>query len=96
MKELCVLLAIAGFSVNLYAKDVEKTFQKTCGVCHVAGVAGAPKVGDKAAWDPRMAKGLNAMVDSVAKGKGAMPPKGLCADCSQDDYRALIKHMTAQ
>lgn len=96
MKQLCVLLAIIGFSVNLFAKDVNKTFQKTCGVCHVPGVAGAPKVGDKAAWEPRLAKGMQTMVDSVAKGKGAMPPKGLCADCSQDDYRALIEHMIVQ
>lgn len=48
----------------------------TCGACHGAGVAGAPKLGDKAAWAPRLALGLDGLTASVIKGKGAMPPRG--------------------
>ena len=48
----------------------------TCMGCHNTGVAGAPKSGDKAAWAPRAKLGIDALVKSVIKGKGAMPPKG--------------------
>ena len=45
-------------------------------MCHVAGVAGAPKAGDKAAWAPRLVAGVDGLTASVIKGKGAMPPRG--------------------
>jgi cytochrome c5 len=51
-------------------------YASTCMVCHAQGVAGAPKIGDKAAWAPRIVQGVDALVASVVKGKGAMPPKG--------------------
>ena len=50
--------------------------RRPASVCHAAGVAGAPKIGDKAAWAPRLAQGVDALVASVIKGKGAMPPRG--------------------
>ena len=53
-----------------------KLYTQVCSVCHVAGVAGAPKLGDRAAWAPRIAKGVAAMNASVINGKGAMPPRG--------------------
>ena len=68
-----------------------------CGACHAVGVAGAPATGNEAAWAPRMAKGMDALVASVRKGLGAMPPGGLCNSCSDEDYAALITYMsTAQ
>lgn len=54
----------------------EALYKQACMACHVAGVAGAPKVGDKAAWAPRIQQGMPALVQSAIKGKGAMPPKG--------------------
>jgi cytochrome c5 len=54
----------------------EALYNKACMACHAAGVAGAPKFGDKAAWGPRVGLGLEALTASVIKGKGAMPPKG--------------------
>lgn len=54
----------------------EALYKQACMACHVAGVAGAPKVGDKAAWAPRIQQGVPALVQSAIKGKGAMPPKG--------------------
>jgi cytochrome c5 len=62
--------------------------------CHVAGVAGAPKLGDKAAWAPRIATGIDAMTASVVKGKGAMPPKG-GSSASEAELRAAVEYMTA-
>jgi cytochrome c5 len=51
-------------------------YGQVCAACHVAGVANAPKLGDKAAWGPRVAAGVDALTASAIKGKGAMPPKG--------------------
>ena len=69
-------------------------FNRSCTACHTAGVAGAPKVGDEAAWAPRLELGMDALVASVKNGKGAMPPTGLCADCTDEEYKELITYMS--
>ena len=61
-------------------------------MCHVAGVAGAPKHGDKAAWAPRVGAGLDALTATVIKGKGAMPPKGGSA-ASDAEIKAAVQYM---
>ena len=71
------------------------TFDAVCGVCHVAGVAGAPKFGDKAAWAPRIKTGLDALHASALKGKGAMPPKGGNPALSDADVSAAVDYMVA-
>lgn len=58
------------------ARSGEQVYKAVCTACHEAGVAGAPKHGDKGAWSPRIATGLEALVHSALKGKGAMPPQG--------------------
>ena len=67
-------------------------YDQTCAVCHAAGVAGAPKFGDKAAWAPRIAEGMDAVYKIALTGKGAMPPKGGSA-ASDDDVRAAAQYM---
>ena len=67
-------------------------YAQACFVCHGAGVAGAPKLGDKAAWAPRLPQGLDALTASVIKGKGAMPPKG-GSTASDADIRATVTYM---
>jgi len=54
------------------AKSGDEIVKETCAACHQAGVANAPKLGDKAAWAPRLKLGLNGLLESVIKGKGAM------------------------
>ena len=83
------------FVANAQAGELEDRYNKTCAVCHASGAAGAPKTGDAAAWAPRLEKGMDALVASVDKGMNAMPPKGMCYDCSADDYKALIEYMAA-
>lgn len=61
---------------NRALKSGEEVFKAQCTACHAAGVAGAPKVGDAAAWGPRIKTGLEAMVNSALKGKGAMGAQG--------------------
>ena len=63
--------------------------------CHVTGAANAPKLGDKAAWAPRIKTGTEALYASVLKGKGAMPPKGGNAALSDADVKAAVDYMVA-
>jgi cytochrome c5 len=70
----------------------EALYKQSCTVCHAAGVAGAPKSGDKAAWAPRIAQGIDALTASAIKGKGAMPPKGGSA-ASDAEIRAAVQFM---
>ena len=67
-------------------------YEQTCAVCHGAGIAGAPKFGDKAAWAPFVATGLDTMVEKATKGVGAMPPKG-GSTASDEDFKAAIQYM---
>ena len=68
-------------------------YDSACMACHAAGVAGAPKAGDKAAWAPRLKTGIGAMTASVIKGKGAMPPKGGNATLSDADIKAAVEYL---
>lgn len=70
----------------------EALYKQTCATCHGAGIAGAPKFGDKAAWAPRVAQGLDTLVQNAIKGKGAMPPKG-GSSASDADVRAAVQYM---
>lgn len=71
----------------------EEIVTATCSACHAAGVAGAPKIGDKAAWAPRLAQGLDGLVKSATAGKNAMPPKG-GADVTPAELTRAIVFMT--
>ncbi|WP_299181394.1 c-type cytochrome [uncultured Neptuniibacter sp.] len=63
-----------------------------CASCHAVGVAGAPKFGTSE-WTDRAAKGMDSLLATAISGVGAMPPKGLCADCSDDELQGAIQHM---
>ena len=76
--------------------DGQKIYQKSCQACHASGAAGAPKLGDKDAWAPRIAKGNDALLSSVKNGLKAMPPKGTCMSCSEDELRAAVEYMVGQ
>ena len=72
----------------------EALYKQACAVCHTAGVAGAPKFGDKAAWAPRIGAGVAGLTTSVIKGKNAMPPRGGSA-ASDADINAAVEYMLA-
>jgi cytochrome c5 len=78
------------------AADGQSIYKASCQACHAAGVAGAPKLGDKDAWAPRIAKGNDAMYLSLKNGLNAMPPKGACMSCSEDELRAAMEYMVEQ
>jgi cytochrome c5 len=78
-------------------KSGEETFTQVCSACHGAGIAGAPKAGDKGAWGSRIAKGKEVLYDHALKGfqgsSGVMPAKGGRADLSDDLVKAAVDHM---
>jgi cytochrome c5 len=76
--------------------DAAAKYQQSCFACHASGAAGAPKLDDKAEWETRMAKGMDAVMVNVMNGIKAMPAKGLCMDCSESDLVALVEYMTTQ
>ncbi|HUH87753.1 MAG TPA: c-type cytochrome [Pusillimonas sp.] len=73
----------------------EKLYKSICFACHDASVAGAPKLGDKAAWAPLIASGMDTMVDIAIHGKGAMPPRG-GSQASDAEIRAAVQYMVQQ
>jgi cytochrome c5 len=90
-----LVLATMGVASTAMAADGKAVYEQTCAMCHGAGVAGAPKFGDKAAWAPRIATGKAALVSSVTKGKNAMPPKGGNAALTDADIAAAVDYITA-
>ncbi len=94
-RQLLLTFGILAAAAPAIAADGKAVYDKTCAMCHAAGIANAPKFGDKAAWAPRVATDQPTLITSVIKGKGAMPPKGGAADLSEDDIRAAVDHMLA-
>ena len=77
-------------------KKGEEVYKSACFACHEAGVAGSPKLGDKAAWTARIATGSDALYVSAINGKGIMPPKGGNMSLSDDNVKAAVDYMTVQ
>ncbi len=73
-------------------KSVEEIYQ-ACAVCHGSGVLNAPKLGDKAGWEPRLAKGVEQLYANAINGVGTMPPKGGRLDFSDEDIRRVVDYM---
>jgi cytochrome c5 len=86
--------AVAAAPQAAAAGGGEAIYKQTCFACHGTGAAGAPKLGDKAAWAPRMAQGVPALVQNAIKGKNAMPPKG-GSNASDAEIRAAVEYMVS-
>ena len=75
-------------------------FNKTCSLCHAAGVAGAPKPGDKADWGPRIAQGKDTLYKHALEGftgsKGMMPPRGGGASLTDEEVKAAVDYMVGK
>lgn len=99
MKQASRRLAFLTFGMALIgaaaADDGKAVYDKTCFVCHATGVAGAPKLGNKAEWAPRIGAGKDALVSTVIKGKGAMPPRAGAANLKDDEIKAAVDFMLA-
>jgi len=71
----------------------EDVYNAACAGCHNSGAAGAPKFADATAWSPRISKGIDMLVSNAINGIGAMPARGLCMDCSDDEIRVTVEYM---
>ena len=75
-------------------RDGETVFKSTCFACHDTGAAGAPKRGDKSAWAPRIAQGIDTLKKHALEGftgeAGMMPPRGTCAACSDEEIENAV------
>ena len=89
-----LLVALFLVASGSWADSALETYNRTCRICHANGVGGAPKTGDVDAWRPRLEKGMESLIRASNKGLNGMPPKGMCYECSDQDYEALISYMS--
>lgn len=83
------------------SERIAQIYQSKCSICHASGVANAPKFGNKADWQKRftdtnkknVADQKQALLTSIKQGKGAMPAKATCDDCTDAEYLAAIEYM---
>jgi cytochrome c5 len=95
MKKMLIVAGALLMSAGVQAaQDPQAVYDRSCGMCHNGQLPQAPKKGDVAAWEPRMAQGMDLMVKHVTEGFNAMPPKGLCMDCTAEDFQAVILWMS--
>ncbi len=96
MKRLVAAAGLFVFAFAAYAepRKVDELYPKTCALCHANAGTGAPLTGDAKAWEPRMAQGMDVLVQHATNGIRAMPPKGMCFDCTPEEYKALITFMS--
>jgi len=90
---------LAGLTTNAFAADTpdgKAVYDRSCAACHATGAAGAPKVGDVAAWAPRIKTGAAALFASATKGKGVMPPRGGNPALTDAEIKAVVAYMMAQ
>jgi cytochrome c5 len=103
MKKMLLItasVALIGIVSTANAEDAgEKTYKMACFACHGTGAAGAPKLGDKAAWQDRIAQGNATLHEHALKGfkgkTGFMPAKGGRTDISDDDVKAAVDYMVS-
>ncbi len=84
---------VAAAPVAAKAPSGKETYDVKCFACHGTGAAGAPKLGDKDAWAPRVAQGIDTLYEHALSGFNAMPPKGACMDCSDDTIKIVVDYM---
>lgn len=98
MKALMPVLAAAALTLTAglsHAAEGKDVYNQNCAMCHVPGLANAPKFGDKEAWAPRVKTGRDTLLQSALKGKGAMPAKAGNPKLSDEDVGAALDFMLA-
>lgn len=97
--EVCASAECAGGAVAAAGsseRSGEDVYKAACTACHGTGLLDAPKTGDTAAWDARFEQGEATVLKHAIEGLNAMPPKGTCNDCSDDELLAAIKFMSGR
>jgi cytochrome c5 len=92
--EECAAASGAAAASGSGPRSGEDVYNSFCGACHGVGVLGAPKKGAAADWAPRLEKGFDTVLANAINGINAMPPKGTCGDCSDEELSAAIEFMS--
>ncbi|SBS25600.1 Cytochrome c5 [Marinomonas aquimarina] len=91
--EECEVASAAAVASNDGPRSGEAVYNQFCTACHSVGVAGAPKLGSASDWAPRVANGFDSLMSNAINGLNAMPPRGTCSTCSDDEIQAAIEYM---
>ncbi|MCX2982301.1 cytochrome c5 family protein [Halieaceae bacterium IMCC14734] len=83
-----------GFVEPSGAPEVVAIYNRSCRSCHAKGQGRAPLTGDTVAWEPRLAQGMDVLLDHTINSFQGMPAMGMCFDCEEEDFIALIKYMS--
>lgn len=94
--ESCAGAVAAAPVSNAAARSPEDIFNASCTTCHTSGVAGAPRIGNKDDWAPHIAKGIETLYKHSETGFNAMPPKGMCMDCSATELHATVDYILSK
>jgi len=86
-------LAVAPITAVAGGRTRDSIYASNCQACHNYGAAGAPKLGDAAAWASRLTQGIETVYTNAIKGIRGMPPRGTCMDCSDDEIIATIDYI---
>ena len=89
--EECGSAAAADDTASAGPRSGEQVYGGACAACHDSGAAGAPRKGDTSAWATRIPQGMDTLTQHTVDGYGAMPPMGMCMDCSEDEIRAAVE-----
>jgi len=85
--------AAAPVEATSAARSGDAVYNSSCFACHGTGAAGAPMLGNAKQWEPRLAQGMDSLVANAINGVNAMPPRGTCASCSDDEIKAAVEYM---
>lgn len=94
VKKIIAAACLLALPIAHAAQEPEAVFARTCSMCHNGQLPMAPKKGDQAAWKPRLEQGKDLLVKHVTEGYKSMPARGLCRDCSAEDYEEVIAWMS--
>jgi len=86
---------VVGLSGFTHLAKGKETYEKVCKACHEAGVSGAPKIGDTESWGIRAQKGEGVLIQHALNGLNAMPAKGGCVTCTDDEIKAGVSYLMA-
>jgi len=90
---LLATVSVLSLSALAPARSGQQVYEAVCKACHAAGISGAPKYGDRIWLQLEKKEGLKELEKDAIKGERAMPPKGGCADCSDDEISAAVKYL---
>ena len=94
--EDCGAAAAPTVAVSAGPRSGSEVYGAVCMACHTTGAAGAPVIGNASAWAPRVEQGIDTLISHAINGYNAMPAKGGCVSCPDEEIAAAVEHLVAQ